>query len=87
MKTLKKFHTFSQKKAFLIFRKTKTSPPPKKKKNLYISGGTSEISETKVSLSTTSYTLPTRKNSTKGAINPLNASPAKWSKTLKQFVG
>ena len=58
----------------------------KKKKNLYISGGTSEISETKVSLSTTSYTLPTRKNSTKGAINPLSASPAKWSKTLKQFV-
>ena len=75
---------------FLIFSKESFSyilgngNPPK---ILYISGGTSEISKTKVSLSTTSYTLPTRKNSTKGAINPLSASPAKWSKTLKQFVG
>ena len=33
------------------------------------------------------YTLSTRKSCTKVVINPLSVSPAKWSNTLKQFVG
>ena len=33
------------------------------------------------------YTLSTRKSNSKIVINPLSVSPAKWSNTLKQFVG